>query len=78
MDIIRKRKEIDSNDKWIVAKSVITFDEHPEVIGQLEIMKQRQESDASRYVRLHRDLEKPIVRFKIRARVISSKSKLDV
>lgn len=76
MDIIRKRKEIDSNDKWIVAKSVITFDEHPEVIGQLEIMKQRQESDASRYVRLHRDLEKPIQNS--RQSYFQSKSRSDV
>lgn len=77
IDIVRKRKcEIDSSDvlgySWIIfEKSVITFDEHPEVIGQLEIMKQWQESDASRYVGLHRDLEKAIVWFKIRTRIIS-------
>lgn len=46
IDIVRKRKcEIDSSDvlgywRIILEKSVITFDEHPEVIGQLEVMKQ--------------------------------------
>ena len=39
------------------SRIIITFHEHPEVIGQLKVVQHGQEEDTGRHVRLHGDLK---------------------